>query len=455
MPFHSKISGSWQKVSLPMTRVSGTWKPAKQVWTKVNGEWKKIFDLETEDPFDGSGNLDGQDTPGYAPWKTYKGSWSKSGGSVTAGSLDSVAGIETGVSDNLEIEIDINASQSGAGTAFWIQDQNNWWGAQTFYQQYSFTNAPTTTFYNYSCNATYYNVTTNFNTPTPGNAASYFMNVSESVNYSAVGQNFSYGYRECRDNGTVSGYTAISTGCTGSCSTLSGPSQGSACGPPGGLFYIRNCGSTCANCTVPTPFSTSFSLTGSNCISGTTNSGSLCSGTVSSSYSSSYSCTFNPGSPETPGTPLGCTHTVSSNAGPFLSNSTGQDFRSFTPPCAGSTVFSCTPSPSSITTPGNTVTSTFKQTRLIRSVGGTVSAVSGTVNNIGDGNNIGGLVTRITPTQVRTTAYSSAARTGTAFPSQTYTIPSGISKGTKHGIMVSGVPNNQTYSISRFKATMI
>ena len=446
MPLHSKISGSWQKMSLPMARVSGSWKPAKQVWTKVNGEWKKVFDLEEADPFDGSGDLNGQDTPGFVPWKTYKGSWSKSGGSAVAGSLDSVAGIETGISDNIELEIDMNASQSGAGTAFWIQDQSNWWGAQTFYQTYSFTNSPTTTFYNYSCFVTFYNVTTNNNNPVTTGT------LSGNTTYASVGKNFSTGSRVCRNDGTVSGYTPSSTGCTSSCTVQTGPVAGSTCNNPGRVWPITSCGNACANCTLPSPTSNTqpWPISGNTCPSPGTISGFLCSGTVSSFSSLTYSCTT------TPGTAVGCTHTASSTSSfATVSNSASLDFRSYTPPCNTSISYSCTPSFSSITTPGNTVTSTSKQTRLIRSLNGTVSTVSGTINNIGDGNNIGGLVTRITPTQVRVTAYSGAARTGTTFPSQTYTVPSGTSKGTKHGILVSGVPTSQTYSISRFKATLI
>jgi len=445
MPLRSKVSGSWQKTSLPMTRVSGAWKPAKQVWTKVGGQWKKVFDLETADPFDGSGNLDGQDTPGSAPWKVYNGSWTKSGGNAVAGSLNSVAGIETGISENIELEIDVNASESGAGTAFWIQDQSNWWGAQTFYQTYSFTNSPTTVFYNFSCTPTFYNVTTNSNSPTTSVSA------STSTNYNTRGNNFSTGSRFCSANGVMSSYTASATGCIGTCSTQIAPGSGSACSPRSTVFPVTSCGSSCSNCNpIPSPEFYNFSPTFlTNCPSPVTQfSSNPCAGTVASFFSVTYSCTT------TPGSAIGCTHAVATTGNAFLSNSTSQDFRSYTPPCAGSTSFSCVASSSSITTPGNTVTSTAKQTRLIRSIAGSVSPISGTINNIGDGNNIGGILTRITPTQVQVTAYSSAARTGTAFPTQTYSIGPGTSKGTKHGILVSGVPSSQTYSISRFKATL-
>jgi hypothetical protein len=105
--------------------------------------------------------------------------------------------------------------------------------------------------------------------------------------------------------------------------------------------------------------------------------------------------------------------------------------------------------------PGNTVNSTFRQTKLIRSVGGTVSDVSGTINNIGDANTIGGMTVQLYSNQVIVRPYSAGSKGGTAFPAQTYSIPAGITKGTKHGIVVSGVPTSQGYNISRFKATLI
>lgn len=451
MPLRSKVSGSWQKTSLPMTRVSGTWKPAKQVWTKVGGQWKKVFDLETADPFDGSGNLDGQDTPGFAPWKVYNGSWTKSGGNAVAGSLNSVAGIETGISENIELEIDVNASESGAGTAFWIQDQSNWWGAQTFYQTYSFTNSPTTVFYNYSCSTTFYTVTPTTNTPTNPTISG---NVTVVSNYSSVGTNFSTGSKTCTASKTVSAYTANSTGCTSSCTVVNAPAFGATCNNPGRVFPVTNCGTSCSNCTLPSPTSSTGPafIIGNNCPPFSTSPGFICSGTVAVYNSATYSCTTTPG---TPGNVTGCTHAVSVFVGPNAANITSFDGRSYNAPCNNAVSYSCTLSPGSITTPGNTITSTSKQTRLIRSISGSVSPVPGTENNIGDGNNIGGMVTRITPTQVRVTAYSGAARSGTTFPTQTYSIGPGTSKGTKHGILVSGVPTSQTYSISRFKATLI
>lgn len=438
-------SGNWKKMGVPLTRIGGTWRPAKQMWTKINNEWKKIFDLELNENFDGAGDLDGQSTPGNSIWKTYRGSWSKSGGLVTAGELNSVAGIETGTNQDISLEIDSSStSQAGHGVAFWIQDQSNWWGAQTFYETFTFTNAPNSPFsitYNHSCQYITYTST----------ATQQFLgfNVYQVVtqNINPTGVNFSYGVRNCRANGTLSGYTALSTGCTDSCSPQSAPGAGSPCTS---AVYVTNCGTSCTNCVGGgTSTGTFFSST---CPTPTSNTGGNLPN-CTTTFSVNYSCSSVFG-------PSTCVHNVAFSSSPYATqsdiSSSNLPNSPTTPPCSPATAVSCVSSPSSVFipgTPGTTVTSTRRQTRLIRSQSGSVSTVSSTTSP-DYGGAIGSLEVTLEPSSIKTRAYSGFNKSGTAYPTQTYSIPAGVAKGTKHGIVVSGTPSNQGYSISRFKATL-
>lgn len=134
---NAKVGGTWRTVKLPYARVSGQWKPCKQMYAKVGGVWKITFDITAADPFDGTGSLDGQLTPGYAPWEVISGTWTESGGNVSSSDTsDRVAALETGLTD-VEVEIDrTTAATGGDGVAFWIQDQSNWWGVRAYTEEY-------------------------------------------------------------------------------------------------------------------------------------------------------------------------------------------------------------------------------------------------------------------------------------------------------------------------------
>lgn len=427
-----------------MTRVGGTWKPAKQMWTKVAGTWKKVFDLEIADPFDGSGSLDGQFTPGSAKWKVYSGSFTKGSGNATAGALNSVAGIETGTSENIELEIDpANANESGTGVAFWIQDQSNWWGAQSFYQAYSFTNAPTSGTNNFVCSSQFFNAAPAKNADTTVTNHNFTQNSTVLSN----GKNYQTGTKRC-NTGNWGTFSETGSGCISSCTEF-GPVSGTSCQPNGSFANVRNCGNACNNC-ANTTFPTNTG-SGSGCPTSSATSNSVCSSTGLLLTFTSYSCTTN----TVPGTFIGCTHTPASSTGQFATNLTSFDGRGNTEPCLGTTLRTCSPSVQFFTIPGTTVNSTFRQTKLVRSFAGTVSDIPGTVNNIGDANTIGGMAVQLYSNQVIVRSYSGAGKSGTAYPSQTYSIGPGTAKGTKHGIVVSGVPTGQGYNISRFKATLI
>ena len=325
MPVKIKNNANWQDLGIPMTRVSGEWKPCKQVWTRVNNEWKKVFDLELADDFNGTGNLDNQFTPGHSKWKVYRGSFTKNGsGNVTAGSLNSVAGIETGTDKNIELQIDPgSASESGTGVAFWIQDQSNWWGAQSFYQAYSFSNSPVTGSNFYSCTFTNYTATKNTNAGTPSGVN--FIGTTNS-SLTPTGSSFQQGTKTCQ-GGRWTAFSLDSSGCTGSC-TETGVPFNTPCSPNGATRFVRNCGpaggcTNCANTTFPTNFSSGSIF---SCPLPFSNSSSVCGGTGSLSSTTNYACTPFAG---TPGTFANCDHSASPG-GTFATNIFSFDNRGYT-----------------------------------------------------------------------------------------------------------------------------
>lgn len=426
-----------------MTRIGGTWKPCKQIWTKVNGEWKIVYNLLAEDPFNGSGDLNQSETPGNVIWDTVRGSWVRSGGNAVAGSLNSVAGIETGVSEGIEIEIDTgNREQAGTGTAFWIRDQNNWWGAQVYYEFYNY-NIPQQ--YNVSCDNIAYGVTF-----IPSTYANTFVSAYRSYQalfpmgtYQATKRGF------CRGGGLMGAIVDDGGSCVGYC--YDGPNipTGTPCSPRGSPIYWFNCSAfgTCGcSGSAPSPSNSSFSR----------NDG-LCPAAIADFTYTSPTCgyfwTIN----------VSCTN--NSNAAfcnyNFAAAGFNGRYNNFSPAffsqpfCQNGFEVRCRSEVFPFSIPAS---STYRQTRLLRTVNGSTSVVA--VNNIGvdpageSTRRIGGLVTQLNPTQVKVTAYSYGAKTGTAYPTQTYNIPSSTQKGTKHGILVSGVPTSQGYSISRFKVTL-
>jgi len=438
-------SGEWKRMGVPFTRIGGTWRPCKQMWTKVDNQWKKVFDLELPDTFAGSGNLDGQLLPGNSVWKTYRGTWTKGSNTTTADAINSVAGIETGVSQNIRLEVDPSSSaQAGHGVAFWIQDQSNWWGAQTFYETFTFTNSPTSITYNHFCTSS----------PRQGSvvfvAGPVFVQGTLTVGLIATGTNFSEGTRNCRGDktyGTVS-FANGASGCGPSpCSPAgTGAGFGNPCNAP---LFVKNCGTTCTNCSAPGP-GINFSETlpsGSPCPAPAFGQGFI-SPTCANFFSFSYSCSS--------GGESFCSYAY---VPPFTNFVTFSD-QSFsnpvptTPPCPNNVDIVCSAQQQTVTFPGNTVTNTSRRTRIIRSQLGVVSTVSGTTSP-DTGGLIGSIETTLEPSNVRVRTYSGANRTGTAYPIQTYSIPSGTPKTTKHGIVVSGTPTSQGFAISRFKATLI
>lgn len=444
-----KDNGNWKKLGIPMTRIGGTWRPCKQVWTKVDGSWKKVFDIELADPFDGSGDLNTQETPGGAPWQVVKGGFTKSAGNAVASSLNSVAGLETGTDAGIEVEVDFASSgNAGTGVAFWIQDQSNWWGAHTFYSAYSFFNAPVQTGYYYLCDDSARNYSANFN---PSTASGKSVWETRYFLANQGGTYRSYIRRFCRAGGTLGpGTNQEAFECVYPCTDTYGGAVGEPCNAP---KYSYNCGNTCSNeaCVAPPTAWSAWNISANTpCPTGGFSTYRYASGTCVVGFTYTYDCatSFNTAS---------CTHLSSREAilRTFRTNTDiSFDNRNYTPPCAPDSSRGCEASFFPFTIPGNQAFSTLRQTKLIRSQSNLISDVSGTINNVGDGNLIGGMVAQITTNQVRLTAYSGAARNSAAFPTQVYNIPAGTNKGTKHGIIVSGTPNSQGYSISRFKVTM-
>ena len=318
---NAKVGGTWRTVKLPYARVAGQWKPCKQMYAKVNGVWKITFDITEADPFDGSGSLSGQLTPGYAPWDVISGTWTESGGSVAASdNSDRVAALETGL-ENVEVEIDrTTAATGGTGVAFWIQDQSNWWGVRAYTEEYfipfSFsTYYPRTCVGTYStrtiatnpgtivlgnqipgnqvpgntvpgnctattgcttgcCPGTYKAGTLNPGNPVPGNYVSCFYTWFNSVNASNTNRFTSLTERRtcsCSGNSNAncsfSGLSFVSSNCPSSGACSPSPFPNSSCTVnTKGTFNRVQCGAACGNCS---PIS-SFCLPGNGTSTGNT-----------------------------------------------------------------------------------------------------------------------------------------------------------------------------------------
>lgn len=202
---NAKVGGTWRTVKLPYARVSGQWKPCKQMYAKVGGVWKITFDITAADPFDGTGSLDGQLTPGYAPWEVISGTWTESGGNVSSSDTsDRVAALETGLTD-VEVEIDrTTAATGGDGVAFWIQDQSNWWGVRAYTEEYfvPFTNF---TYYPFNCTDSFRTRNITQNPSVPGTAIPGTNNIASPGNVVTPG------------NVSAFGTCTNTTGCTGTC----------------------------------------------------------------------------------------------------------------------------------------------------------------------------------------------------------------------------------------------
>lgn len=572
---NAKIGGTWRTVKLPYARVSGAWKPCKQMYAKVGGVWKIVFDLTEPDPFDGSGSLSGALTPGYVPWETVSGTWTKSGGNVSAGDAsDRVAAVETGL-ENIEVEIDrTTAATGGDGVAFWIQDQSNWWGVRAYTEEY---------FVPFSFNTYYpFNVyqgtmsrststvpgtnnpgnvlTPSSNTPgniaTPGNAvpgtctnttgctgvgccagtqiagsntAVFGSNnliangTCANCTYGQVFSNMSannktftatYATRVCRCNGTsnancivdpITFATSCITGCavqptypnplsnqpcnrnpdnrsTGTRISACGGSCGPACAPICGPAPTPVSG---ISCPCPNNFNSglspvTFSYTNCTC-----------------SYLSSTGPTINNNNPPNYNAP---NYNAPSNNSPTFVNAPTNNAPNYNPPtfnpqvnnpptsnpancsCSDTVLnsanfvsFASTPAstacsntqPCSTNNPTSyffrnivpcpvnvancTVTTSganaayYKRGQIVRKSAGTLNVI--TNQDFGD---VGNVYAYTSGNTIGFRQYSSTARGGTASNLVTYDAGN-VTKGTKHGIIVTTVPYTQSYSISRFK----
>lgn len=449
-----KVNGTWSTVKLPYTRVSGTWRPCKQIYTKVNGVWKIAFDLTADEPFDGTGSLSVALTPGYVPWEVLSGTWTKSGGTVSADTTNTVAAVTTGTTD-VEVEIDTaSTTDGGPGVAFWIEDQANWWGVRFYTEQYFFT-VPVNGTYNYFCNAQ--SITRNASSPNPGTYAScYFVSsTSRSVFNGGISNTQTCRTCACPTVNTCAfgGLFAGPNTCSTSCTTTNYANSSCTNNTKGTFCRVSSCGATgsCGTCPVTScpVCPTVPSATNANCpapVTGVSNGGfGVCSCFCNYSYSNflnNNATTYN------------CPQTVNSTFTSYTySDVTGK--YPFIPNCvttanntSGSfTSYSCIAQVTPFTYYTN-ASAIYKRGQLVRSNAGSVSIISN--QDFGD---VGNLYARTYGNSIDFRQYSTASRGGSASNIVTYSAGT-VNKGTKHGIIITAVPYTQSYNIGRFKVTL-
>ena len=451
-----KVNSAWSTIKLPYARVSGTWRPCKQIYIKVGGIWKIAFDLNEADPFDGTGSLSGQLTPGYVPWEVLSGTWTEGSGNVSASAVNSVAAIQAGTASG-EWEIDTASTTTGGpAVGFWIDDQSNWWGVRYYTEQYTYPIPGNSFFYNH-------NVTTTFNTRPAGTTnPAAFSSCSYSISYSKFITSNNYintrtGSRTCSCN----------TANNANCSTTSSN-------------FADSCGTSCSPLSYPTCTNnnkggqTSRSCTSPGCAACSTAPCSVCPSFASGSYftapcPASFLMTVSYNS--FTGCVCGCTalqnYTTVNNAISYncpTVTSSSSNSSTFACPGSGSlptcstttnnnlvysTTYSCTPSSTFAGTNATTFgTAIYKRGQLVKSNAGVVNIIAN--QDFGD---VGNLYAKTYGNSVDFKQYSTSGRGGAASTTVTYAAPAGT-KGTKHGIIITAVPYTQTYNIGRFKATL-
>lgn len=446
-----KINGTWNTLKLPYTRVSGTWRPCKQIYTKVGGVWKIAFDLTEADPFDGTGSLSGALTPGYVPWEVLNGTWTKSGGNVAGSTTNSVAAILTGTED-VEVEIDTASTTTGGpGVAFWIQDQANWWGVRFYTEEY-FVTTPVNSQYNYFCNGAF--VTRNASNVNPGTYASCYFVPSSSRSVTNTGISNTQVCRTCScptvNTCSFAGLFAGPNNCSNACSTTNFTNSSCTNNTKGTFCRVSSCApgcgscpvSSCPNCPPSPPAGNAL-----NCPSPTTNFlGSFA--TCNCFCTTNFTNTLNNNAPT-----YNCPQTVNQyftvytnailNPSPFIPNCTTTANNTSGFYAAYSCIAQVTPF-----TFYTTTSAVYKRGQLVRSNAGSVSIISN--QDFGD---VGNLYARTYGNSIDFRQYSTASRGGNASNVVTYSAGS-VTKGTKHGIIVTAVPFTQTYNIGRFKVTL-
>lgn len=465
---------TWKTASLAYTRVANTWRPCKQVWTKVGDTWKIVYDLTIQDEFNGSAGLL-TNTPGNVPWQMIKGTFNLSGsGSATATTNSAVAAVETGLKSEISVEIDNDSSTnlSGMGTAFWIQDQNNWWGAQIYYEFYS---TPSTyqASNNFYCTYTPY---TGYYAPAYSVYANYWHQRRYDINVYSTGQTRYTGTRPCNPGGKYAYYVnndPASYVCLTGCTYNPAGSGGNPCTSPN-RWYSCGAYGTCNNCGTGSPYSSDYNTPGNN---------SCPSGYAWSSTYVGYTCNivygyYDYGYCVTNYSPVAAA--CYNNAGTqYYQYQNTDDSYGITAYCSPGSAKSCTSAVTYYYVP-YTAYATIRKTRLLRSNAGTVSEISSTPNN-GSAKTIGHVKATMSyanPTQAKVDviSYAGAGGTGEQYATISHTLPaadSAAALGTKHGIFVSSVPTTNTsipaglplfgqpasnttqgYSITRFKVNI-
>jgi hypothetical protein len=138
----------------------------------------------------------------------------------------------------------------------------------------------------------------------------------------------------------------------------------------------------------------------------------------------------------------------------FISTNISAPACSNTLPCSSNNVTSyntrsCSPCVSGCTTSFSGANAAyFKRGQIVRKSSGTFSVI--TNQDFGD---VGNLYAYTSGNNIGFRQYSGTGRSGTASNLVTYDAGA-VTKGVKHGILVTAVPYTQSFSISRFKANL-
>ena len=139
MPGAIKVAGTQRTIAVPQIKVLGTWRPATIAYVKVNGTWRIWHSSAIADNFNRANSSSlGIASNGFSQWTTLKGTWgivsnrARSSTDIKTPLLTAIATTSTyKFTNNVTLKVDL-PDGTGTGVAFWIEDADNWWGAQSW-----------------------------------------------------------------------------------------------------------------------------------------------------------------------------------------------------------------------------------------------------------------------------------------------------------------------------------
>jgi len=136
MPGQSKVNGTWRTTAGLSVKVGGQWKTATSAFVKVGGVWKQWFASKVQDAFNRASTVTGLGTADSGQvWTALRGNWRVSGSnsaiSDDAASSYPIASANLGNTD-ISAQADVSG---GTGVAFWVTDSGSWWATYPQYTQ--------------------------------------------------------------------------------------------------------------------------------------------------------------------------------------------------------------------------------------------------------------------------------------------------------------------------------